>query len=765
MQNPPNKEPNFDEIGMPAEAQGENTDALLGKEVLGTRGIYDLKDGSGTIGEVELYEWFQLMEDIHGMPKWQSHEIITNYVDVPDKWVRQVLDSIYGYSGGYDVPDEEAEPGWSWGEVGELILDPGFNISNPLFVQDFFSAVWNAVTEMRHLPGMAKGIGSDMVKEGFWTADLWDIVTEKNENAQRAKWKRYEKNFPVISQILADFPKRYSSPRRLREANLENPWDQISDALMFVLEPGSKVAGALGKYGRFSKIRKVIPDPTELPGRLIGAGLSRGAVPYANELVRRYPNLIRWGVHKGHYNPDVEITTGQSPTGEPITITKPVLDIAEDMGIAEQDVLSSVKMEAGIQGVQRRTVNELGVVNPYDTETVAERVYAAIEAHQSDVDVNLRQKYKALSGEELMDQMIQFADDTADPIPSTHAFLESKKPKNIKDIEYEKVMQVLEDIIPDGRKIETLDDLNQFRTQFRERMITAFRSNEITKIGKGTFVDDVYAHLTDDLHNAIRETVGQPLRNDVMAADTAWKKAMDDRDSNAGLFIYSPTNLADPMKMIDGLLDGKLSTDADITKFYEMVGPAAKKEIQAALVARIFQRALDDNDNWSPTGLSDVLKSIVSGKKGANQLEMLLGDDALAESLTLKIYEISEFSKMMDKVRNVKDSLKIAFIMHGLTSVGAAVAGANASDILKSWGIAGDVVEGAFVFGSTFAVNNGLEFAKNAFGEKRFVKVLKDPEFMERFMEGVHGEERVAAVVDWFEKQRNVLGATLEVTD
>ena len=150
-------------------------------------------------------------------------------------------------------------------------------------------------------------------------------------------------------------------------------------------------------------------------------------------------------------------------------------------------------MEAGIQGAQQRTVNELGVVNPYDTETVAERVYAAIEAHQSDIDVNLRQKYKALYGEELMDQMIQFADDTADPILSTHAFLESKKPKNIKDIEYEKVMQVLEDIIPDGRKIETLDDLNQFRTQFQERMITAFRKNEITKIGKGTFVDDVYA--------------------------------------------------------------------------------------------------------------------------------------------------------------------------------------------------------------------------------------------------------------------------------
>ena len=264
MQNPPNKEPNFDEIGMPTEAQAEDTDSLLGKEVLGTRGIYDLKDGSGTIGEVELYEWFQLMEDIHGMPKWQSHEIITSHVDVPDKWVRQVLDSIYGYSGGYDVPDEEAEPGWSWGEVGELILDPGFNISNPSFVQDFFSTAWNAVTGMRHLPGIAKGIGSDMVKEGFWTADLWDIITEKDKNAQRAKWKRYEKNFPVISQILADFPKRYSSPRRLREANLENPWDQISDALMFVPEPGSKVA--------------------ELPGRLIGAGLSEGAVPFANEL-------------------------------------------------------------------------------------------------------------------------------------------------------------------------------------------------------------------------------------------------------------------------------------------------------------------------------------------------------------------------------------------------------------------------------------------------------------------------------------------------
>ncbi len=734
MQNPPNKEPNFDEIGMPTEAQAEDTDSLLGKEVLGTRGIYDLKDGSGTIGEVELYEWFQLMEDIHGMPKWQSHEIITSHVDVPDKWVRQVLDSIYGYSGGYDVPDEEADPGWSWDEVEELILDPEFNISNPSFVQDFFSTAWNVVTGMRHLPGIAKGIGSDMVKEGFWTADLWDIVTEKDKNAQRTKWKRYEKNFPVISQILADFPKRYSSPRRLREANLENPWDQISDALMFVPEPGSKVV--------------------ELPGRLIGAGLSQGAVPFANELARRYPNLIRWSINKGHYNPDVEITTGQSPTGEPITITKPVLEIAEDM-------------EAGIQGTQQRTVNALRVVvvNPYDTETVAERVYGAIEAHQSDIDVNLRQKYKALYGEELMDQMIQFADDTADPILSTHAFLESKKPKNIKDIEYEKVMQVLEDIIPDGRKIETLDDLNQFRAQFQERMITAFRKNEITKIGKGTFVDDVYAYLTDDLHNAIRETVGQPLRNDVIAADTAWKKAMDDRDSNAGLFIYSKTNLANPMKMIDGLLDGKLSTDADITKFYEMVGPAAKKEIQAALVARIFKRAMDDKNDWSPTGLFDVLKNISSRKKGANQLEIRLGDDALAESLTLKIYEISEFSKMMDKVRNVKDSFKTAFMMHGLTSIGAAVAGANSSDILKSWGIAGDVVEGAFIFGSTFAANNGLEFAKNAFGEKRFVKALKDPEFMERFMEGVQGEERVAAVADWFEKQRNLFGVTLEVTD
>ena len=53
--------------------------------------------------------------------------------------------------------------------------------------------------------------------------------------------------------------------------------------------------------------------------------------------------------------------------------------------------------------------------------------------------MNLRQKYKALYGEELMDQMIQFADDTADPIPSTHAFLESKKPKNIKDMNTKKL--------------------------------------------------------------------------------------------------------------------------------------------------------------------------------------------------------------------------------------------------------------------------------------------------------------------------------------
>ena len=256
-------------------------------------------------------------------------------------------------------------------------------------------------------------------------------------------------------------------------------------------------------------------------------------------------------------------------------------------------------------------------------------------------------------------------------------------------------------------------------------MITAFRKNEITKIGKGTFVDDVYAHLTNDLHNAIRETVGQPLRNDVIAADTAWKKAMDDRDSNAGLFIYSKTNLANPMKMIDGLLDGRLSTDADIMKFYEMVGPAAKKEIQAALVARIFQRAWTIKTIGVQQGYPMSSKISHLARKARNQLEILLGDDALAESLTLKIYEISEFSKMMDKVRNVKDNLKTAFMMHGLTSIGAAVAGADSSDILKSWGIAGDVVEGAFVFGSTFAAKNGLEFAKNAFGEMLFVKALK----------------------------------------
>lgn len=74
-------------------------------------------------------------------------------------------------------------------------------------------------------------------------------------------------------------------------------------------------------------------------------------------------------------------------------------------------------------------------------------------------------------------------------------------------------------------------------------------------------------------------------------------------------------------------------------------------------------------------------------------------------------------------------------------------------------------MEGAFVFGSTFAAKNGLEFAKNAFGEMLFVKALKDPEFIERFMQGVRGEERVAAVADWFEKQRNLFGVTLEVTD
>ena len=73
MQNLPNKEPNFDEIGMPTEAQAEDTDSLLGTEVLGTRGIYDLKDGSGTIGEVELYEWFSA----YGRHSWYAEVAIT----------------------------------------------------------------------------------------------------------------------------------------------------------------------------------------------------------------------------------------------------------------------------------------------------------------------------------------------------------------------------------------------------------------------------------------------------------------------------------------------------------------------------------------------------------------------------------------------------------------------------------------------------------------------------------------------------------------
>lgn len=792
MQNQPNNEPNFDEIGMPQEAQTEDTDSVLGKEVLGERGVFDFKDGSGTIGELELYEWFRLMQEEHETPKWKTYAIVTEHVDVPDKRARQVLDMLYGFSGGYDVPIDD-DPGWTWGEFGKFMLDSGIDVSSPKFVEDFFHTAWSSVKGLRHLPGIVKGVGSDMFKEGYWTAELWDIINEKDKNAQRAKWKRYQKNYPTISQIFADYPRRYGSPRKLRQANIENSWDQISDALMFIPEPTSKVAGALGKYRSISKIRKFVPDPTDISGRLIGTGLSQVAVPYAKRLAEKYPNLMRWGMHKKHYNPDVEIITKELPSGESVTVTKPVLDIAEDMEIAKQDMLPSVKstsksvtkreagvaknspegkkiledmageMEAGIKQTQQRTVNELGVVNPYDTDTVAERVYQSIEAHQSDISVDLRKKYKTVHGKELMDQTIQFADEgITDPIATTRAFLESRKPKNIKNSEYEKIVQVFDDLILEGGKIETVDDLNRFRTQFREAITEAYRDKGISKIGKGSLVDGVNQHLIDDLHKSLMETVGQPLLNDVTAAHAAMKKAMEDRYSNAGQFIYSKTNLADPVKMIDGLLDGKLSSEADITKFYEMVGPAAKREIQAALVARIFQRALDENNNWKPTGLSDVLKS-VSGKKNASQLDILLGNDAVAESLTFKIYEISEFSRMMDRVRNVKDSHKTAYIMHALSSIGAAVVGAKSSDFLKSLGFAGDVVEGAFIFGSSFIAKRGLEFAKNALGEKRFVKALKDPEFMDRFLQGVPGEERIAAVSDWFEKQRNLYGVTMQV--
>lgn len=651
------------------------------------------------------------------------------------------------------------------------------SVSDPKFYMDFAKTAKDTVLGLRHLPGVGWNVGKEILKDG-------DFVQEFFEAKNLDQWDQYIKKYPTISGMMSDIYMRMGSPERIKQTFDENQWSIPTD----VMSGGAGIA-KLGKYGRIARALEMV-NPGDLPLELSSIAAKRGLEGLSQ---------LRKKSNEAKIDPTMQMRIGQNPDGTPITHEKPVNEMIEDLGMETTDVPPSVRTdskpiqtqealyrktedsdiknqlenmdattEGAIEAYQRDLANDQGISDAFDTETVGNRFYEDFNEHRKQVEQEISDEYNQATNE-ILNQNIQFAENTTESIPITRQFIENRKTsKNVNEKDLQQIENILDSILEDQQPT-TLQDIKDIRTEYRRRINNQFRTGEISEIGSGTLEAQVYSQLTNDLHSQIESVSGKKSLDRVKEIDKKYATLSENqRNTPAGRLLFDPANMRDPARLVDKLIDAKLG-QKDMELFYDMVGENAKVGMRAAITAKIFNRSMRGTE-WTPKGLSNELARIGGGKKGQkNYLKSLLGDDPIAESLTLKIYEVAEFSKRMDRVKRITDGSQTAYLLHTMGSIGGALS-MNASDAFYMWGMGGDIVEIGIgmVAGNigTKLMQRGLDWTRKALGDKKFQALLDDQNGVEMFLQGLPSQTAEAAskLISWHQSNLRIVQAAAKST-
>ena len=207
------------------------------------------------------------------------------------------------------------------------------------------------------------------------------------------------------------------------------------------------------------------------------------------------------------------------------------------------------------------------------------------------------------------------------------------------------VEDILQDVDP--RKL-TLNDIDAFRTEFRQRMFTQFRQAEVNVIGSGSMTEKVYNAITNDLYDAIEATVKasdgalpDSLLDDVRKAKAQYREVKMLEDTLGGKFLIK--NQDKPQNLINGLLSNQLATD-EIKNIYKLIGDDAAADIQATLMNQIFQSA-----RTGPLGLQNRINRLT--QNNPDRIAELFGGGERGKEIAQELDAFAEFIASTERVR------------------------------------------------------------------------------------------------------------------
>lgn len=185
----------------------------------------------------------------------------------------------------------------------------------------------------------------------------------------------------------------------------------------------------------------------------------------------------------------------------------------------------------------------------------------------------------------------------------------------------------------------TINEFKQLRTDFNTAMDVFKRQGQVLAVGEGTVAGRLSTALREDFINLLEAEVAanpdqypQGFIEKVRIDNAQWAALRTLEKSPAATFIRAYQNR--PGAMVDALLNPNSNlTAADIKDFEIILGNKGWKILQAGMLSRLFQGALDRE-----TGIKLSVQNI--NKRDKNRLRTLFGDD-----LAITLSEMAHFTE------------------------------------------------------------------------------------------------------------------------
>lgn len=474
-----------------------------------------------------------------------------------------------------------------------------------------------------------------------------------------------------------------------KRAWTENPGEQLLNILPAIRHL-AKASGS-AKMAKTAKAIEKFEDYTEGLGTTMASKIPK----FGRSRFAKDPDL---------YNPTVESTYGETPTGESLTSEKTVAQLADEIGAGVDQTPAAALTDSQFAGHVEEVGRNIGENNKFEQrfKNTAEAIKAKQDAMLEEMSTksidapdNIKnaenagnqvltdyqermQGLKSETGKKLdenkavMRQPIRTVDlsdaeslarktlegFTQQLFPNTVAEIErliaedSGVRGNLNDKQLATIIDNMESLF-DGIKKKadtgqiTLQDVKQLRTAFHRNMDAFKNANQITEVGSGSAVDVFKRTLFKDLYDLIEKEVEANPANFPENFDAAVKLANQEYAELIQLdqtpaAKYLRRNQHKPVLIVDNLLSkNKTVTTEFIADMKRLIGEEGWSRLRPALLNRIFEKSLKNATEENPI-TEKGLKNVLDTITEGNPNRLIeLFDEETAKTLT----EMANFSQ------------------------------------------------------------------------------------------------------------------------